>query len=202
MIKYILIVSGIFALLVLALVPGFLGPDDLSGCSQPDLTSHCKAADAIIAVSGGDTTSRTNTAISLYKAGWAPKLILSGGAQDTSGPSNASAMKKQAISEGVPQSVIMTEGTSQNTEQNAKNTDSLVQQIGAKRVILVTSVYHQRRAYMEFKVKLGPSVQVVNHPAVVDDNWTRFWWLTPNGWFLALEELGKILYLMTQGITP
>ena len=200
MFKYLVIVSGLFALLVLSLIPGFLGPDDLAGCAQPTLGGRCDRADVIIAISGGDTSARTATAISLFEAGWANKLIFSGAAEDTSGPSNATTMKRQAETQGVPASAILTDDTSRNTEQNAANAAVLVRQLGAKRIILVTSVYHQRRAYMEFQAKLGPGVTIVNRPADVDDGWTRYWWITPNGWWLAGGELTKIAYLILQGI--
>lgn len=200
MLKSILIIIFTFFLAVFALIPGFLGPDDLAGCGVTPSSGNCAQADVIIAVSGGDTVSRAAEAINLYKNGWAPKIIFSGAAEDKSGPSNAAMMEAQALKEGVPQSVVLKEGASNNTEQNATNSDTLIESLHANRVILVTSVYHQRRAYMEFHAKLGPGIQVVNHPAPLDNSWSKFWWLTPNGWFLALGEIARIIYLMTQGV--
>ena len=95
-------VVGIVALTAWGL-GSFLAIDDLKDCSQPDVTvAQCAPADVIIAISGGDTQARTTEAIRLYKQGWAPQLIFSGAAQDTSGPSNAEAMRIQAIKAGVP----------------------------------------------------------------------------------------------------
>ena len=64
----------------------YLQPNDLSSCEEaPVLTESagkCQPADAVVAISGGDTNARTDKAISLYKNGWAKKIIFSGAAAD------------------------------------------------------------------------------------------------------------------------
>jgi len=188
------------ALLLTIGLPLYLGPDDLSGCKIPETTGKCGVADAIIAISGGDTSARTAEAISLYKAGWAPKLIFSGAAADKTGPSNAEVMQKQALSDGVPQSSIIIEDLSTNTAENAQNTATVVQKMGLKRVILVTSAYHQRRASIEFGRRLGTDVVIVNHPVANDGQWSSWWWLTPYGWVLGIGELIRILFAEASGL--
>lgn len=183
-------------------LPWYLGPDDLSRCElRPTDTSDCERADAIVAVSGGDTTARAQEAIRLYKAGWAPLLIFSGAAQDTSGPSNARAMKRLALAEQVPAQAIVIEEFSRNTEENAENTSRFIERRELERVILVTSAYHQRRASLEFGQKLSPSVAITNHPVASDNQWGPFWWLSWQGWWLALGELVKVIafYVAPQG---
>ncbi len=171
----------------------FLGPDDLRGCSKPSETTKCQSADAIIAVSGGDTAARAAEAIKLYNDGWASIIIFSGAAQDTSGPSNAAAMKKQAVAAGIEEKFIFTEEYGRTTAENAENTSVLVNELNLHRVILVTSAYHQRRANMEFTKWLGENVTIINHPVAQDKQWSSGWWLTPGGWWLALGEFIKIL---------
>lgn len=188
------------ALLLTIGLPLYLGPDDLSGCKAPESSGKCQVADAIIAISGGDTSARTSEAISLYKAGWAPKLIFSGAAADKTGPSNAEVMQKQALSEGIPQSAIIIEDLSTNTAENAQNTATVVQKMGLKRVILVTSAYHQRRASIEFGRRLGSDVVIVNHPVANDGQWSSWWWLTPYGWVLGIGELIRILFAEASGL--
>ncbi len=180
------------------LLPFYLGPDDLSGCdTTPDnksLNTGCHQVDAIVAVSGGDTTARAKEAIKLYQNGWAPQLVFSGAALDKSGPSNAQAMRKVAIASGVPANKILVEEESVNTEENARNTRELIQQNKLQRIILVTSAYHQRRASLEFGRKIqGTALFVVNHPVSHDDQWSETWYFTPTGWWLAIGELFKIL---------
>ncbi|HMR73214.1 MAG TPA: YdcF family protein, partial [Candidatus Saccharibacteria bacterium] len=90
--KKLLLFVVLFLLAITFFLPLYLGPDDLAGCaSLPDATGRCEKADAIVAVSGGDTMARVDQAIELYKNGWATMLIFSGAALDKTGPSNASA---------------------------------------------------------------------------------------------------------------
>lgn len=194
MIKWLLI--GIFILIagITIVIPVYLAPDDLRKCPQPEPTASCGVADAIVAVSGGDTSARTAEAIRLYDAGWADTLIFSGAARDSSGPSNAEAMKKQALAEGVPEQAIVTEEFSRTTAENAMNTSQFIVERDLKKVVLVTSAYHQRRASLEFGSRLGPAVTIVNHPVATDKHWPGFWWwTTTRGWWLAVGELVKIL---------
>lgn len=188
------IIAAVIALAVIIIgLSTYLGPNDLSGCGdRPSSIKPCQAADAIVAVSGGDTQARTREAIDLYKRNWAPKLIFSGAAQDKSGPSNAAAMRKEALNLGVPAGDIIIEEYGETTKQNAVNTQSILEQNNIRSVILVTSAYHQRRAGLEFKKRSG-NVQVRNHPVAQDDQWSPFWWMTPIGWFLAIGEFVKII---------
>jgi uncharacterized SAM-binding protein YcdF (DUF218 family) len=171
----------------------YLGPDDLSGCeASPGTSKQCAVADAVVAVSGGDTAARTQEAVRLYKNGWAPKLIFSGAAQDKSGPSNAEVMRREARDSGVPDSDILTEELGETTKQNAENTQNILEKNNISSVILVTSAYHQRRAGLEFD-KRTSGVEVRNHPVSHDNQWSGLWWLTPIGWFLAVGEFTKII---------
>jgi uncharacterized SAM-binding protein YcdF (DUF218 family) len=187
-------ISGVVLALVIIIVglTIYLSPDNLSACGEkPSDTPSCHAADAIVAVSGGDTAARTAEAIRLYENGWAPKLVFSGAAQDKSGPSNAAAMRHEAQVAGVPFKDIILEEYGATTKQNAENTQSILQQNNIHDVILVTSAYHQRRAGLEFKTRSDATVR--NHPVAHDDQWSAFWWMTPVGWFLAVSEFLKII---------
>ncbi len=179
----------------------FLSPDDLRSCGErPDPSkTGCLAADAIVAVSGGDTPARADEAIKLYKNGWAPLLIFSGAAADKTGPSNAEVMKQRAIDAGVGPGAIIIETTSQNTNQNASETTTIFQQQGIKSAIIVTSAYHQRRASLEFE-RRARGVSVRSHPVAHDRQWNGWWWLTPSGWMLAIPETVASLILATGGV--
>ncbi len=194
MIRWLLIAALALVVGITVIIPVYLAPDDLRKCEKPEPTASCGVADAIVAVSGGDTPARTAEAIRLYKEGWADTLIFSGAARDASGPSNAEAMEKQAIESGVPEAAIVTEEFSRTTAENALNTSRFIVENDLKRVVLVTSAYHQRRASLEFGARLGPSVTIVNHPVATDKQWSGFWWwTTTGGWWLAIGELIKIV---------
>lgn len=179
-------------------IGAYLGPDGLSDCeSYPTTEPDCGAVDAIVAISGGDTSARTAKAIEMYKQDWAPLLVFSGAAADKSGPSNAEAMKRQAIDAGVPVEDILIEETSETTKENADNAVDLFDKNKINSVILVTSAYHQRRAGLEFGRRAGMDIKLVNHPVKSDKQWNEWWWTTPHGWYLAISEFAKIIAFYT-----
>lgn len=189
--KWLIIIPAVILIFITA-ISIYLQPNDFVSCeAKPTNNSDCKAADAIVVVSGGDTIARTQAGIDLYKNGWAKALIFSGAARDAEGPSNAAAMKQYAIGNDVPERAIFTEEQAVNTQQNAANTQSVVKEKGFTSVILVTSGYHQRRALLEFE-KRAEGVQVKSHPVLEDKDWSWHWWITPRGWWLAGGELVKI----------
>lgn len=193
MIKSFLAVVLVFVLLIVGLSV-YLGPNDLAPCTDgPSETPGCQKADAIIAVSGGDTAARTHEAIRLYEQGWADTLIFSGAAQDKTGPSNASAMRTIALRAGVPDTAILTEESSETTRQNAVQTKKLLKENNVHTLILVTSAYHQRRASLEFNEQTDNVATIINHPVAEDAQWSRAWWLTFQGWWLAGGEFFKII---------
>lgn len=180
------------------LLGAVLAVDDLKTCKNgPDSSvAHCQPADAIIAISGGDTDARTREAIALYNKGWAPSLILSGAAQDKSGQSNAAAMEGQALRAGVPHEAIILDEQATDTAGNAAGLKPIAQNYRLKRIILVTSPYHQRRASVEFEHVLGKEITIINHPTPEDRFWEPDqWWLNPYSWYLALSETIKLLYV-------
>lgn len=191
--KWLFIAPIVFIALVVSLSI-YLQPNSFAGCeATPSQASGCEKADAIVVVSGGDTEARTNAGITLFNEGWASRLILSGAAQDKSGPSNAAAMKHQALSAGVPESAIYIDEESVNTQQNAQNTQPIFKDNNLNDIILVTSGYHQRRASLEFNKRADDSVSIRNYPVMSDKDWSGFWWLTPRGWWLAGGEVAKVI---------
>lgn len=190
----------IFIIVIMVFVAGitmFLSPNSLTNCSDmpTDLTG-CEAADAIVAVSGGDTTGRAQTAIDLYQKGWAPLIIFSGAAADKTGPSNAEVMRDQAIAQGVPRSDIRIEELSENTYENATETAQLFKNESVSSAILVTSSYHQKRVVLEFRAQ-APDVTFRSYPSTSDNQWSVWWWTTPYGWYLATSEVAKIILFYT-----
>lgn len=199
MIKFFIKIAVIFFLLV-AVLSIYLQPDDISRCGKvPSSKQGCQAVDAIVAISGGDTNARTKEAIELFKNGWGTKLILSGAAQDKTGPSNAAVMRTIAINSGVPSDAIILDEYSETTEQNAENSNKIFADNNIKKVILVTSGYHQRRAGLEFN-KRTQNMIILNHPISGGKDWSFWWWITPTGWYLVISEIVKIIAFYILGI--
>ena len=158
-------------------------------------------AQVIIVISGGETRGRTNEGVNLYFEGYAPKIIFSGAARDQekSGISNAEMMTEIAQAAGVPEKAIILEEKSQTTFENAQNIQKILEENHWRSLILVTSPYHQKRAYFSFKKALGENYTIINRSAT-DSKWRKNgWWKTASGWYLSLNELQKIFYLYTTG---
>ncbi len=190
--RFLIVIIVAVALLFGVALPRYLAPNDIASCNGPATSAPCMKADAVVAISGGDTLARAREAVKLYKAGWATTLIFSGAASDKSGPSNANVMKADAESLGVPSSAIRIDKDANTTSENAVNVTKMAKANGYSRLILVTSGYHQRRASLEFNKAGGKSIQIVNHPVQSDNQWSNWWWVTPVGWWLSGSELVKI----------
>lgn len=192
-------ISTIIVMLVVVVIvlSVFLAPNSLSGCdSKPSGSETCRKADAIVALSGGDTMARADAAIQLYQAGFAPTIIFSGAAADPNSPSNAEVMKQHALSSGVPDEDIIVEDKSNNTKENAIDTVEILKKNKYDDIILTTSPYHIRRSIMEFK-RSDSDLLIRSYPAQ-DTAW-NFWWIKPSGWWLALTEVGGIVSLVLRG---
>lgn len=104
--------------------------------------------------------SRLIHGIMLYRQINSAALVVSGGSGDPEMPnvSEADAMKRVAISLGVPDKDILVEGNSRNTIESVRALKNIAKDA---RVILVTSAAHMKRAVGMFK-KIG--VEVVPAP--------------------------------------
>ena len=183
----IVIIGGLLAFSLFIGVGFYLSPQD-----EP------QKADAIVVVSGGQTTSRAQKGIELYKQGYAKNIVFSGAAIDD-GPSNALEMKKLAIKEGIDNKLIFLDEASQNTYENAVYSKKILDQVAAKKIILVTSPYHQRRANETFESVLGPDYEVLGVSAF-DDRWSKSqWWRRSIPLFISVSELWKLAYIKITG---
>ena len=194
-----LILLGLFIVTSIISITYYLQVNDLSDCGDlPGTSAGCSTADAIVAISGGDTSARANEAINLYQAGWAKVIIFSGAAIDKNGPSNAYEMKQLALKAGVPESAIYIDEEAASTKENAVNTQEILEKIGAKKIILVTSGYHQRRSKLTFE-RFASGITIISHPVPNDKDWSIWWWTMPRGWWLAGTEVVKIIALYVVG---
>lgn len=184
------------AIVLIVVIFGFAGFVGIGYYLSPQ--NEAQKSDAIVVVSGGQTTSRAQKGIELFKQGYAPVVIFSGAALDD-GPSNAFAMREQALAAGIPSDRIYIDEISQNTYENAIHTKEIINTIGAKKIILVTSPYHQRRANQTFRAVLGQSYEVLGVSAF-DDRWSKSqWWRRGFPLFITLSELWKLGYVNVTG---
>jgi uncharacterized SAM-binding protein YcdF (DUF218 family) len=157
-----------------------------------DLSDPLAHTDAIVAISG-DTGARAESAIALWKEGYAPLLIFSGGSSDPQSVASAELMKRAAVAAGVPASAIVVEGASATTEENAQRVAELMKSRGLRSAILVTSPYHQRRAAILFEREFDrTALSFRNHPADDPDWDATLWWTREPSRSLTLIELAKL----------
>jgi uncharacterized SAM-binding protein YcdF (DUF218 family) len=156
------------------------------------VTDALEKADAIVAISG-DTGARADTAVALWRQGYAPVLIFAGGSLDPESVASAELMKRVAVAAGVPAEKILVEGTSATTEQNAVRVAEVMTAQGLRSAILVTSPYHQRRAAILFTREFDRAdLTFRNHPAA-DPEWdANLWWTREPSRTRTLIELTKL----------
>ena len=133
---------------------------------RPKAMSVMASADAIVVLGGatrGDThlgtlpdlnqqADRLVHAAALYKAGKAPLVVLSGGSQPDARP-EAQLMKEILAVMGVPGRNILLERASRNTYDNALYSAVVLNGKGVRKILLVTSAYHMRRAVALFEAQ-------------------------------------------------
>jgi uncharacterized SAM-binding protein YcdF (DUF218 family)/glycosyltransferase involved in cell wall biosynthesis len=110
---------------------------------------------------GGGAQERIKRAVDLYKAGYAPFLILSSGYVYSF--HEAEVMRALAADQGVPPSAIVLEERATNTYQNVTFVADILRDHQWRRILLVSSPYHMRRAQMVWR-KQAPDVTVVPTP--------------------------------------
>jgi len=148
--------------------------------------------DAIVAISG-DSGARVDTAITLWKAGWAPLIVFTGAPIDPASVSSAEIMRREALRQGVPESATLIEPASTTTEENAAEVAKLMVQRKLHSAILVTSPYHQRRAAFEFQRAFEPRGLVFRNYPARDPEWNAFlWWRQEPVRSRTLLELVKL----------
>jgi uncharacterized SAM-binding protein YcdF (DUF218 family) len=108
-------------------------------------------------------------AADLYRSGKVAWVLISGGNRPGIErlQSSAEATLKMLIALGVPPSAIRLEDRSRNTFENAQFSLDLIRNVGAKRVLLVTSAAHMPRALRHLEIALRDT-DVVVIPASTD----------------------------------
>ena len=156
------------------------------------IESPISQADAIL-VLGGESQARPITAARLYREGVASKIFIIGtGDHETN--------RRALLSGGVPENRITIERESKSTLENAEFAKPLLEAAGVRRVLLVTSSFHARRALATFQQRI-PGIEFGVTTSRIG------WWDTPPGrnqedeW--ARIEMWKIpAYWIFHGITP
>jgi len=139
---------------------------------------------------GGD---RAAEAAKLFKAGWAPRVVASGRFLRPYA-SIAELEEHDLKDDGVPQdAIIRFEQHAGNTKDEAAALRQLILQRGWKRILLVTSNYHTRRArYICARTfPAGTVLRVV--PAADSEYDPDHWWETRRGVVIFTHEVAGMI---------
>lgn len=133
-------------------------------------------SDVLIVLSGGREDERVRQAAELYRQGYAPWVLLSGG-EKVQGRSVPEIQRDQALKNGIPDSVLLYEKLSTSTAEQARFLRPMLEQRGFRRAIVVTSNFHTRRTrYLFRRVFRGSSVETRVYPVHGDFFSPERWW--------------------------
>jgi uncharacterized SAM-binding protein YcdF (DUF218 family) len=160
-------------------------------------------ADAIF-VLGGTRIERPLEAVDLYNAGYAPLIVLSPGRPDPGEavlrqrgivfPTEAELQRDALIRSGVPAAaVVIPIGAVDNTAEEANLLRSIVLTTHWRRVIVVTSKYHTRRADFAFRRGLaGTETEAVLRASKYDQSDPAHWWRSRPDYREVISEWQKL----------
>ena len=164
-------------------------------------------AQAIVVLAGDNRKGeRVRRGVDLLKAEYAPRLVLSG-INLRANFSETQLMQQDAVAAGAkPEQLVLAPHEADSTLAEAVALRSVLAEHNFRKVIVVTSNFHTRRArliYRSLYQKRGTQVQV----SAADDH--RFqpasWWQDPEGAKLLWLELQKIVHSrwrLFRGVPP
>lgn len=110
---------------------------------------------------------RAAQAAILYKEGYAPNIICTGGYPINAPRSEASACAELLREEGVPAAVILEEDRSRSTEENAIYTREMMDANGWDSAVIVSDGYHLLRATWIFNMQgIANTTSPASNPSV------------------------------------
>ncbi|MGC9024979.1 MAG: YdcF family protein [Chloroflexia bacterium] len=125
--------------------------------------------------------ARLDRAIALYRQGYAPLLVLTGGSIAGDPFSEASAGRAYALAQGVPAEAILVEENSRSTVENLREAWKLLAPRRAYSILLVSDPFHMGRA-----LAIARDLGFQAHPAP-----------TPSG-PIARRPLEEAFYIMRE----
>jgi len=154
-------------------------------------------ADAIVML-GDDNyeADRATHAAALYKAGWAPRVVASGRYLRPYA-SIAELEEHDLEARGVPASAVVPYAhNATTTHEETAVLGQLIASRGWKRILLVTSNYHTRRAYYLAERSFPPGTVLRVSAAPDSDYDPGKWWESRNGLKVFVHECSGMLVAM------
>ena len=125
---------------------------------------------------------RMDTAIALYKAGLARRIVVSG-AVGVSGQNEALVMRDMAVRGGVPRKDVVVDSAGVNTEASVRDTVPFFGGVGWRRIAAESDFYHLPRiklayahaGWMVLTVPTRPEHRIPQTPFLVVREIPAFW---------------------------
>lgn len=161
-------------------------------------------ADAIF-VLAGSFVNRPLEAAQLYRDGWAPVIVMSYGIQESGirilreggvdAPPTENLVRDLLVAAGTPaDAIVMTPRAHDNTADEAGTLRAMSLERGWRRVIVVTSPYHLRRARFAFQRELeGTPVEIIVRGTRFEDASPATWWSHRSDLRWMMSELPKLI---------
>jgi len=162
-------------------------------------------ADAIV-VLGGESSNffRVQHAVDLFNEHYAPLVVFSGGTLADAGLACSSAQLSLEAAQklGLPGNAVVIAEGAQSTYDEAVNIHRLVQQHGWQSLIIVTDLFHTRRAARTFR-SLLPDITIYVSPAPDPRYDASRWWQNEHSLVAVFNEVLKLIfYWFKYGIAP
>jgi len=140
------------------------------------LSQHPEKSDVVVWLQG-DRYDRSGKVVELFKKGFAPKVLISGnnirigkhGETDAFYDTKLDEIKNFLLENGVKGKDILVDDDSLNTAQHPENICKIANEQGWKKIILVSSPYHQLRVFLTFVKYFNNNnlnVKMINQPAL------------------------------------
>lgn len=161
-----------------------------------------RRSDAIV-VLGGNSPYRAAHAVQLYKAGWAPRVLISNELVLSHGVELTwlTLYRAGLVNLDLPaEAIVPLEQVAQSTYHEALESRDVMLEHGWKRAILVTDPFHMRRATWAFRgVWDKAGLEVVASPAEDSKYTVSNWWRDPNKATRVIQEYVKYPYYLLAG---
>jgi uncharacterized SAM-binding protein YcdF (DUF218 family) len=147
-----------------------------------------RPGDAIVLMQG-DGHHRVGRTMQLFDAGYAPNIILVGGADNRGyGSYPSRELLALLLDEGVPRESIVFEETGPHTWAEAMRAVEIALQHGWRKLLIVSSPHHIFRAYLTFVAALREQkAELMLYAAPASD----LPWFTPTAWGIRVELLDQ-----------
>ncbi|HEX9109781.1 MAG TPA: YdcF family protein [Longimicrobiales bacterium] len=115
--------------------------------------SELRPADAIMVLGAAQYNghpspvlrARLDYAIDLWRAGWAPRLVMTGGIGRRDTLSEAEVARRYAVARGVPDSVVYAEKNGVSSALSMRDAAAIMRGLGMHRALVVSDAFHMLR---------------------------------------------------------